>query len=105
MGFKSRRFRELGGKINAGYAETIAALPENTDVAFNERNWLEPVRLEKHLSALGWKGKSPLAVRFMGDSYLDRWIKLTGEAIGRGDSDTFLLAVSLFKSVPWSAKT
>lgn len=94
----------LAEKINAGYAETIAALPENTDVAFNERNWLEPVRLEKHLSALGWKGKSPLAVRFMGDSYLDRWIKLTGEAIGRGDSDTFLLAVSLFKSVPWSAK-
>lgn len=94
----------LAEKINAGYAETIAALSQATDVAINERNWLEPARLEKHLTAMGWNGKKPLAIRYMGDSYLDRWIKETGETIGRGDSDTFLLAISLFKSVPWSAK-
>lgn len=91
-------------KINARYADTVMALKPSTDVSFNERNWLEPARLIKNLRAKGWQGETPLAIRFMGESFLDRWVEKTGETIGRGESDVFLLAVSLFKAAPWSLK-
>lgn len=91
-------------KINASYADTVMALDPKTDVSFNERNWLEPARLRKNLIAKGWQGKEPLAIRFVGESFLDRWVEKTGEVIGRGESDMFLLAVSVFKAVPWSFK-
>ena len=94
----------LEDKINARYAETVTKLDPATDVALNERNWLEPVRLSRELAHAGWTGAEPLAVRYMGDSYLNRWVERTGAQIGRGDSDVFLLAVSLFKIVPWSGK-
>ncbi len=94
----------LSDKINAQYAQTIAALPPVTDVAVNERSWLEAPRLEKHLAAAGWQGKNPLAVRYFGESYYNRWVKETGASTGTDESDGFLLAVSLFKSVPWSGK-
>ena len=95
----------IAEKINAEYAGTIAALEPLTDVALNERNWLEPVRLKKNLQEIHWKGKEPLAVRFMGESFLNRWLKENGESIGQSESDVFLLAVSLFKSAPWSLKS
>ncbi len=91
-------------KINARYADTVMAMKPETDVSFNERNWLEPARLIKNLRAKGWQGETPLAIRFMGESFLDRWVEKTGETIGRGESDVFLLAVSLFKAAPWSLK-
>ncbi len=91
-------------KINARYADTVMALKHDTDVSINERNWLEPARLRKNLKSMGWQGEDPLAVRFMGESFLNRWLAKTGEVIGRGESDVFLLAVSLFKTAPWSLK-
>ena len=94
----------IAEKINEQYAETIVRQPVTTDVAMNERNWLEPARLMKSLKAKGWQGVDPIAVRFVGDSFLDLWLEKTGGHIGRGNSDVFLLAVSLFKSVPWSGK-
>lgn len=91
-------------KINASYADTVMAQSVDTDIAINERNWLEPARLKKNLDQKGWQGKAPLAVRFMGDSFLTQWVKQTGEKIGQGESDIFLLAVSVYKAVPWSFK-
>ena len=90
----------LAEKINARYAETVRAMGTGTDVAVNERNWLQDFRLKRHLPA----GADPLLVRHMGDVYLDRYVVKTGTTFGKGDSDVFLLAVSVFKAVPWSAK-
>lgn len=94
----------LEEQINEAYADTIAKLPADTDIAFNERNWLEPVRLKRALEKRGLQKINPLTIRQMGDGYLNRWVADNNTDVGRGSSDEFLLAVSLFKSVPWSGR-
>ena len=79
--------KSLAEKINRYYAETLNKFGPHFDIAIHERNWLEPNRLNDLVH------DDILAIRFMGDSYLNR-----------GSSDSFLLAVSLFNSVPWSMK-
>lgn len=88
----------ISDKINRHYAEMINHFGKNFDVAVHERNWLEKNRIEEHVKY------DPLLIRYLGDSYLNRYIQENDIQIGRGSSDSFLLAVSLFKAVPWSMK-
>ena len=94
--------KESGGsiadKINKNYADEINRFGPDFDVALYERNWLEINRIGEHLQS------NPLLLRYLGDNYLNRYIEKNGIEIGRGSSDSFLLAVSLFNSVPWSLK-
>lgn len=94
----------LEEQINEAYADTIAKIPAGTDIALNERNWMEPIRLTRALEKRGLQDVAPLAIRQMGDGYLNRWVADTNTAIGQGSSDEFLLAVSVFKSIPWSGR-
>lgn len=95
---KNEPEKSLAEKINHYYAESFNHLGDKFDIAFHERNWLEPARLKENLK------NDVLAVRFMGDSYVNRYIQEKNIEIGRGKSDSFLLAVSFFNSVPWSMK-
>lgn len=95
---KNEPNKSLAEKINRHYAKTFNRLGDKFDIAFHERNWLEPSRLKEHTTS------DVLAIRFMGDSYVNRYIQKNNIEIGRGKSDSFLLAVSFFNSVPWSMK-
>ena len=88
----------LAESINRHYAELVNALGDNVDAALYERNWLEPQRLLAHTS------RAPLLIRNLGDSYLNRYVEKKRLDMGRGSSDVFLLAVSLFNTSPWSMK-
>ena len=88
----------LSEKINRHYAELVNTLGSNVDAAIYERNWLEPQRFKKHVSV------DALAIRNLGDSYLNRYITRENLSVGRGSSDIFLLAVSFFNATPWSMK-
>lgn len=88
----------LAEKINRHYAELVNALGGTVDAAIYERNWLEPQRLLPHTS------ETPLLIRNLGDSYLNRYVEAKHLSMGRGSSDVFLLAVSLFNTSPWSMK-
>lgn len=88
----------IADKINKRYAEEINHFGPEFDVAVHERNWLEINRIKEHLTG------DPLLLRYLGDSYLNRYIQKNNIEIGRGSSDSFLLAVSFFNSVPWSMK-
>ena len=90
--------KSLAEKINRYYAETLNKFGPQFDIAIHERNWLEPNRLSDLVH------DDILAIRFMGDSYLNRYLQTNDITMGRGSSDSFLLAVSLFNSVPWSMK-
>lgn len=90
--------KSLAEKINHYYAETLNKFGPQFDIAIHERNWLEPNRLSDLVD------DDILAIRFMGDSYLNRYLQKNDITLGRGSSDSFLLAVSLFNSVPWSMK-
>ena len=90
--------KSLAEKINRYYAETLNKFGPQFDIAIHERNWLEPNRLSDLVD------DDILAIRFMGDSYLNRYLQKNDITLGRGSSDSFLLAVSLFNSVPWSMK-
>lgn len=90
--------KSLAEKINRYYAETLNKFGPQFDIAIHERNWLEPNRLNDLVH------DDMLAIRFMGDSYLNRYLQTNDITLGRGSSDSFLLAVSLFNSVPWSMK-
>ena len=90
--------KPLAEKINRYYAETLNKFGPQFDIAIHERNWLEPNRLNDLVD------DDILAIRFMGDSYLNRYLQTNDITLGRGSSDSFLLAVSLFNSVPWSMK-
>lgn len=90
--------KSLAEKINRYYAETLNKFGPQFDIAIHERNWLEPNRLNDLVH------DDMLAIRFMGDSYLNRYLQKNDITLGRGSSDSFLLAVSLFNSVPWSMK-
>lgn len=90
--------KSLAEKINRYYAETLNKFGPQFDIAIHERNWLEPNRLNDLVD------DDILAIRFMGDSYLNRYLQTNDITLGRGSSDSFLLAVSLFNSVPWSTK-
>ena len=90
--------KSLAEKINRYYAETLNKFGPQFDIAIHERNWLEPNRLSDLVD------DDILAIRFMGDSYLNRYLQTNDITLGRGSSDSFLLAVSLFNSVPWSMK-
>ena len=90
--------KPLAEKINRYYAETLNKFGPQFDIAIHERNWLEPNRLSDLVD------DDILAIRFMGDSYLNRYLQTNDITLGRGSSDSFLLAVSLFNSVPWSMK-
>lgn len=90
--------KSLAEKINRYYAETLNKFGHQFDIAIHERNWLEPNRLNDLVH------DDILAIRFMGDSYLNRYLQTNDITLGRGSSDSFLLAVSLFNSVPWSMK-
>lgn len=90
--------KSLAEKINRYYAETLNKFGPQFDIAIHERNWLEPNRLNDLVH------DDILAIRFMGDSYLNRYLQKNDITLGRGSSDSFLLAVSLFNSVPWSMK-
>lgn len=90
--------KSLAEKINRYYAETLNKFGPQFDIAIHERNWLEPNRLNDLVD------DDILAIRFMGDSYLNRYLQTNDITLGRGSSDSFLLAVSLFNSVPWSMK-
>ena len=90
--------KSLAEKINRYYAETLNKFGPQFDIAIHERNWLEPNRLNDLVH------DDILAIRFMGDSYLNRYLQRNDITLGRGSSDSFLLAVSLFNSVPWSMK-
>ncbi len=88
----------IADKINKHYADVINHFGPDIDVAVHERNWLETNRIKEHLTG------DPLLLRYLGDSYLNRYIQKNNIEIGRGSSDSFLLAVSIFNSVPWSLK-
>ena len=45
-----------------------------------------------------------LGLRYLSDAYTDRYIERNDIAIGRGNTDEFLLAVSVYSAVPWSGK-
>lgn len=45
-----------------------------------------------------------LGLRYLSDAYTDRYIERNELKIGRGNTDEFLLAVSVYSAVPWSAK-
>ena len=90
--------KSLAEKINRYYAETLNKFGPQFDIAIHERNWLELNRLNDLVH------DDILAIRFMGDSYLNRYLQKNDITLGRGSSDSFLLAVSLFNSVPWSMK-
>lgn len=85
-------------KINRGYADTINRLPEDFDIAIFEKNWLDRNRLMQHTS------RQALLIRNIGDSYTRRYQDKNNIEIEAGNSDSFLLAVSLFNAVPWSMK-
>ncbi len=88
----------LAEKINRHFAGLVNTLGPNIDASLYERNWLEPQRLRKYTEL------DPLLIRHLGDSYVNRYIQKNNLDAGRGDSDVFLLSVSLFNSVPWSLK-
>ncbi len=88
----------LAEKINARYGALANRLGGAWDISLYERNWLEPMRIARHTD------QDVLAVRFLSDAFLDRYVAREGITIGRGDSDNFLLAVSVFSAVPWSSK-
>ena len=85
-------------KINRGYADTINRLPENFDIAIFEKNWLDRNRLMQHTD------RDALLIRNIGDSYTRRYQDKNKIEIKAGNSDSFLIAVSLFNAVPWSVK-
>lgn len=85
-------------KINRGYAKFVNRLGESWDVALYERNWLEQMRLRKYTD------QDVLGLRYLSDAYTDRYIERNDLKIGRGNTDEFLLAVSVYSAVPWSAK-
>lgn len=88
----------LAEKINARYGALVERLGKDWDVSLYERNWLEPIRLERHTD------HDVLAIRNLSETYVSRYITEHNIEIGRGDADNFLLAVSVFSSVPWSSK-
>ena len=88
----------LAEKINKQYAKLANKLGDDWDICLYERNWLEEMRLKKHTN------QNVLAIRHLSDAFSDRYIATHGIEIGRGNSDNFLLAVSIFSSVPWSGK-
>lgn len=85
-------------KINRNYASIIERLGDGWDVSLYERNWLENTRLNRYTD------RDVLGVRYLSDAYADRYIEREDIEIGRGNTDEFLLAVSVFSSVPWSGK-
>ncbi len=88
----------LAEKINKRYAEVAERLGKDWDISLYERNWLEEMRLKKYTE------QDVLAIRHLSEAFVDHYIGEQGIEIGRGNSDSFLLAVSIFSSVPWSGK-
>lgn len=85
-------------KINRSYGNFINRLGDKWDVSLYERNWLEEMRLRKYTD------HDVLGLRYLSDAYTDRYIERNDIAIGRGNTDEFLLAVSVYSAVPWSGK-
>ena len=85
-------------KMNRNYAKLANKLGDEWDIVFYERNWLEQMRLQRYTD------QDVLALRYLSDAYTDHYVQSRGIEIGRGNTDEFLLAVSVFSSVPWSGK-
>ena len=88
----------LAEKINRGFADTLNRFGPSFDTVLYERNWTERGRLSKYTS------HDPLLIRNIGDSYIRRYAAQNNLTIDRGNSDSFLIAVSLFNTVPWGLK-
>ena len=88
----------LAEKINRHYAEFVNTLGNDVEASIYERNWLEPQRFKQHAKV------DALTIRSLGDSYLNRYIEANNLEVGKGSSDSFLLAVSFFNATPWSMK-
>lgn len=88
----------LAEKINRGFADTLNRFGATYDAVLYERNWTERNRLSRYTD------HQPLLIRNIGDSYVRRYTAQNNLVIDRGNSDSFLIAVSLFNSVPWSLK-
>ena len=88
----------LAEKINRGFANTLNRFGDRYDAVLYERNWTERNRLSKYTD------HQPLLIRNIGESYIRRYTAQNNLKIDRGNSDSFLIAVSLFNSVPWSLK-
>ena len=88
----------LAEKINRHYAEFVNTLGNDVEASIYERNWLEPQRFKQHAKV------DALTIRSLGDSYLNRFIEANNLEVGKGSSDSFLLAVSFFNATPWSMK-
>lgn len=88
----------LAEKINRGFADTLNRFGPSFDAVLYERNWTERGRLSKYTS------HDPLLIRNIGDSYIRRYAAQNNLTIDRGNSDSFLIAVSLFNTVPWGLK-
>ena len=88
----------LAEKINRGFADTLNRFGKSYDAVLYERNWTERNRLAKYTD------HQPLLIRNIGDSYVRRYTAQNNLKVDRGNSDSFLIAVSLFNSVPWSLK-
>lgn len=88
----------LAEKINRGFADTLNRFGKSYDSVLYERNWTERNRLAKYTD------HDPLLIRNIGESYVRRYTADNNLKIDRGNSDSFLIAVSLFNSVPWSLK-
>lgn len=85
-------------KMNRNYAKLVNHLGDDWDVALHDRTWLEQMRLARYTD------KDVLGLRYLSDAYTDRYIEKNNIDIGRGNTDSFLLAVSVYSSVPWSGK-
>ena len=68
------------------------------DVSLYERNWLDRNRLARYTDA------TPFLTRNLGEGYARRYKEKYNVDIDPGNSNSFLFAVSLFNSVPWSLK-
>ena len=88
----------LAEKINRGFADTLNRFGDSYDAVLYERNWTERNRLAKYTA------HQPLLIRNIGESYIRRFTAQNNLTIDRGNSDTFLIAVSVFNAVPWSLK-
>lgn len=88
----------LAEKVNRGFANTLNRFGPSFDVSLYERNWTERNRLAKYTS------HQPLLIRNIGDSYIRRYAAENNLKIDRGNSDSFLIAVSFFNAVPWGLK-
>lgn len=88
----------VADKINRNYAAFAERLGGDWDIALHERTWLEEMRLARYTD------RDVLALRYLSDAYTERYVDKLNLQIGRGGTDEFLLAVSVYSAVPWSGK-